>query len=310
MKKSLFMVPAVIGTLSSTFWLSEPTGKAGFQVMRRPAIVTEFHTHQLSQQQLDDIAQNHCAKGIPALTPHPTYGPTRIRGYKGYAVELSLQDKIPLWVCEQVTVDDIEGDAKREGDFDQDKILPAHLQGTHDDYTNSGYARGHLAAAANRNSDQELKSETFLTTNIVPQNSSMNSGRWKSLETRIRTKWLDSERPVFIISGPIFHDPQEGSPETADGFVEYFSIGQGGVSVPTHMYKIVLQRQPQDQTQWRAIGFVMPNLRPEPGTPLELYITPISDIEDQTNINFFPDMDADTAWQEMESLEPEMWNQN
>ena len=308
MKDTVFLVPAAIGILSGTVWLSEPTGKAGFQVMRRPAIVTAFHEHQLSQDQVDAIVEDHCAGGIPEVTPHPSFGPLRIRDYQGYAVQLSLQDKIPLWVCEKVTADDIEGDAEREGDFDQDELLPAHLQGTHKDYTNSGYARGHLAAAANRASNQELMSETFLTTNIVPQNSSMNSGRWKSLETRIRNHWVDEERPVYIISGPIFHDPQESSPDTADGFVEYFSIGRGGISVPTHLYKIVLQRQPQDQTKWRAIGFVMPNKRPKPGTPLENYIEPIDDIEAQTNIDFFPALEGEVDWASMEESKPDMWN--
>ena len=113
---------------------------------------------------------------------------------------------------------------------------------------------------------------------------------------------------MFIISGPIFHDPQETSPDTADGFVEFFSIGRGGISVPTHLYKIVLQRHPQDQTQWRAIGFVMPNTRPVPGTPLENYIEPIDDIESQTSINFFPDLDGDSDWALTESSKPDMWN--
>lgn len=305
---TLFVVPAILGVAGALLLLDEPDGKAGFQRQRRPAIATVHVPHRLSDEQLAALKDDHCPKGFPVLTPHPTYGPTRIRDYQGYAVELSLQDKIPLWVCEKVTVDDLTGTAKRKGSFSQDELIPEHLQGHHDDYTHSGYARGHMSAAANRDADQVLMTETFLTTNIVPQNSSMNSGRWKVLEDLIRDDWLDAERPVFITSGPIFHDPREGSIDTADGFVEFFTIGRGGVSVPTHLYKIVLQRQPHDQNKWRAIGFVMPNLRPEPGTPLAHYITPIREIEEQTSLNFFPDFDGDAAWQTMEEGTPALWN--
>jgi len=307
MRQSLFLVPAAIGVLSGAALLQEPTGKGGFQVHRRPAIVTEYVPHRFSDEKLAEIRKDHCPHGLPVVTPHPTYGPTRILDYKGYVVELSMQDKIPLWVCEQVTSEDIEGEARRMSSFKQDRILSTHLQGTHKDYTNSGYARGHLSAAANRDSSQALKTETFLTTNIVPQNSPMNSGRWKVLEDIIRKEWVDSERPVFITCGPIFYDPQEGSTSTADGFVEYFTIGKGGVSVPTHMYKIVLQREPNLQSRWRAIAFVMRNERPEPGTGLETYITSIREIEQQTNINFFPELDGDSDWQEMEQALPEIW---
>ena len=49
------------------------------------------------------------------------------------------------------------------------------------DYTRTGYDRGHMAASSD-SSEQSTVSESFLMTNIVPQNHSMNIGKWKSLE--------------------------------------------------------------------------------------------------------------------------------
>lgn len=305
MKQLIFVVPAALGVFSSAVLLKEPSGKAAFQNHRRPAIVTKYVPHRFSEEKVAEIKKDHCPLGMPALTPHPAYGPTRILDYKGYVVELSMRDKIPIWVCEQVSSEDLVGDAKRAHSFKQDKAFKKSLQGTHKDYTNSGYARGHLAAAANRNSNQELKTETFLTNNIVPQHSPMNSGRWRSLETKSRD-WVDRERPVFITTGPLFFDEAENDEKTADGFIEHRTIGQGGVSVPSILYKVILQRRPDDQTKWRAIGFAMPNMKPD-RPDLESYIVSIRWIEQQLSVNFFPEHDDDAEWQKMEEEEQEMW---
>ena len=46
------------------------------------------------------------------------------------------------------------------------------------DYEKSGYDRGHMAPAADFNFDQEALKETYLFTNIAPQEPTMNRGEW------------------------------------------------------------------------------------------------------------------------------------
>ena len=54
------------------------------------------------------------------------------------------------------------------------------------DYQNSGYVRGHLCSAADRDSRKDLLKETYLTSNLVPMTMVCNSGRFKQMEDSCR----------------------------------------------------------------------------------------------------------------------------
>ena len=49
-------------------------------------------------------------------------------------------------------------------------------QASDDDYKGSGFDRGHMAAAANHERNQQEMDETFYYSNIAPQNGSNNRG--------------------------------------------------------------------------------------------------------------------------------------
>ena len=59
-------------------------------------------------------------------------------------------------------------------------------------FTNSGFDRGHLASAA----DLPNSTDTFLTSNAVPQNPKLNRGEWRRLENQIRKL-----RATHVITG-------------------------------------------------------------------------------------------------------------
>lgn len=54
------------------------------------------------------------------------------------------------------------------------------------DYQNSGYVRGHLCSAADRDSRKDLLKQTYLTSNLVPMTMICNSGRFKQMEDSCR----------------------------------------------------------------------------------------------------------------------------
>jgi endonuclease G len=88
-----------------------------------------------------------------------------------------------------------------------------------EDYTNSGYDRGHMVPAANADDPVEM-SDTFLMTNMTPQLPSVNRIAWKNLEERVRSvpfKW--------VVTGA--HYPP--NPKT---------IGKAKVPVPDFLYKV------------------------------------------------------------------------
>jgi len=64
-------------------------------------------------------------------------------------------------------------------------------------FTNSGFDRGHLTAAA----DRPDSDDTFLTSNAVAQDPKLNRGEWRKLENQIR-----KQHAVRVVTGAIYHD--------------------------------------------------------------------------------------------------------
>lgn len=106
----------------------------------------------------------------------------------------------------------------RTDDFRADKRIKDSP--TPADYTNTGYDRGHMAAAANADDPIEM-SETFLMTNMTPQLPNINRIVWKNIEERTRTLPF-----TYIITGATY----SATPKV---------IGKNNVPVPYALYKIV-----------------------------------------------------------------------
>jgi endonuclease G len=93
-------------------------------------------------------------------------------------------------------------------------------------YKNSGYDRGHLCPAGDRKFSYDAYHETFLTSNISPQNHDFNAGIWNSLEQKVRF-WAEKYDGVYVITGGVLKNGLQ-------------VIGEEEVSVPQEFYKIVL----------------------------------------------------------------------
>lgn len=90
-----------------------------------------------------------------------------------------------------------------------------------EDYTNSGYDRGHLTPAADASTPEQM-SDTFLMTNMTPQEPTVNRTPWRLLEVRVR-----EGRPFkWVVSGAVYSYPAK-------------TIGKNAVSVPVSYYKLV-----------------------------------------------------------------------
>jgi len=105
----------------------------------------------------------------------------------------------------------------RKNDFRADKRIPNGP--SPEDYTNTGYDRGHMTPAADSNSDKQM-SETFLMTNMTPQLPSVNRVAWRLLEDKVRSAPF-----TYVITGAVYHWPSK-------------VIGKNQVPVPVALYKI------------------------------------------------------------------------
>ncbi|MCW5518708.1 DNA/RNA non-specific endonuclease [Aureitalea sp. L0-47] len=139
-------------------------------------------------------------------------------------------------------------------------------------YKNSGYDRGHLCPAGDRRFDFEAYHETFLTSNISPQNHEFNAGIWNRLEQKVRY-WAGRREALFVITGGVLENGLE-------------AIGDEDVSVPKEFYKIIVDR---NGDELKAIAFLIPN----EGTSDSFYdyVVSIDEIERKTRIDFLRGLD-------------------
>ena len=272
------------------------------QLHTRPAIVT---THLAREAGLTDAQKQQvaslCFMGMPNKRDN-TLGPSEFIFRDGYVLEHSSLDKIPFWVCEHVKKAHLGSDAERSDRFKADPDLHGP-KSTPADYEHSGYDKGHQQPAADQGQNQVLQDQTFYMSNMAPQLPNFNRNAWKSLETLTRT-WVTQFSEAWVFTGPVFYDPKEDNPATADGTISILIIGPDGVAVPTHFYKIIIVK---DHGDWKSISFVMPNVKTYKSPyHLEQYIQSVDWIEQHTGLTFMPDLTAAQRIQLKHSKSP-MW---
>ncbi|UYV66437.1 hypothetical protein LAZ67_4001663 [Cordylochernes scorpioides] len=96
-----------------------------------------------------------------------------LRVLQGYIVAYDQRTRIPSWVFEHLTPESLrhggEGIDRSKSEFHEDSHIHQFFRAVNADYKGSGYDRGHMAAAGNHRSSQQKLDETFLLTNMAPQ---------------------------------------------------------------------------------------------------------------------------------------------
>ncbi len=166
-------------------------------------------------------------KGQPPELLHPPSGLFALC-FDAFAVLYSGDTKTPVYVVERLNRAAL-GAAKaiaRTDRFYAEARLPGSARVQLDDYRGSGYARGHMAPAADMPSDEAM-AQSFSLANMVPQDPSHNSGPWNRIEQDTRQYVMRARGDVYVFTGPAFRD---GRPPR---------IGDSGVAVPSHLFKLV-----------------------------------------------------------------------
>ncbi|MDR2408343.1 MAG: DNA/RNA non-specific endonuclease [Bacteroidales bacterium] len=193
----------------------------------------------------------------------------QIINHLGYTVSYNPGWKIPNWVAYELTEEELTGNAKRKDNFMPDPAVIYEMSATTSDYYKTGWHRGHMVPAADMQWSEQAMAESFYFSNICPQNGSLNTGIWKTLENRVRDLALEKGN-IYIVCGPIVSK----EPKT---------IGGNKVVVPDAFFKVLLQNE---NGNWFAIGFIFANQKGH-GT-LSTYAKSVKEIQTVTNIDFFP----------------------
>ncbi len=210
--------------------------------------------------------------GFPNQEGFKLIGRTKELHNRGYVVGYSDSMKNPLWVSYRLFDVPKLKSGKRPSGFKVDARTRAEVH--HNDYTNSGYDRGHMApnyGIATRYGPDAQK-ETFLMTNVIPQTPEVNRGLWKDLEMLIAKKYGRYFSEVWIITGPVFQDPVQKL--------------DSGVKVPSYYYKILVDEQGDEL---RVLAFLIEADCP-PYVRIRKRLVSIDEIETLTGLDFFPDL--------------------
>lgn len=126
-------------------------------------------------------------------------------------------------------------------------------------YSNLGYDKDHLCPAGDRKFSKKAHDETFLTSNVSPQEHKFNAGIWNRLEQKTRY-WGTKHDQLYIVTGGIL------TPNLK-------TIGSEQVAVPYYFYKIILDYK---EPETKAIAFLIPHEASEKG--LYQFVTSIDEI--------------------------------
>ena len=161
--------------------------------------------------------------------------------HKSYEVYYDVVNHSPAVVVYYLELSDFAGTCKLSGQhFKQDTKLP-RPRVKDDDFKGSGYVRGHLCPAGDRDSNKSLMKDTYYCSNIVPMSMVTNSGNWKKTEDYARAlatngcKIVAAAVPLFMNCDTVF-------------------IGHTKVRVPGTIIKAVLCRDHPDECKLFFVG--------------------------------------------------------
>ncbi len=202
-----------------------------------------------------------------------------------YSLAYNRSRAIPNWVAWRLDSSWI-GTAPRQDTYRPDPALPAGwYQVQANDYSGSGYDRGHMCPSGDRTRSVPDNDATFLMTNFIPQLPANNQGPWENFESYCRTI-AGQGNEIYIFSG---------------GHGTAGTIASGQVTVPLVTWKVVLilpngsndlQRVNKGT---RTIAIVVPNQAPvSQSAPWRDFRTTVKAVEALTGYNFFSNVPKNT----------------
>ena len=233
------------------------------------------------------------ASGFPpqAEIPHLLVKRTeQVIRHEGYTVSYNSDYRIANWVAYELTGKEAKSKKnERSNKFVPDPMVKGASAGN-EDYTRTGYDRGHLAPAGDMKWSAKAMRESFYLSNICPQKPGLNRGIWKELEEQSRL-WAMDNGALLIVTGPVMTSDMK-------------RLGKNRVGVPKTFYKVICMRV---GNEYKAIGFLLDN-KDYGKTSLQSLGIPVDSVEKVTGIDFFPFL-PDAVEKKMEaSVDRSAWS--
>lgn len=206
--------------------------------------------------------------------------------HNSYSLSYSSAYVIPWWVSYKITNSDADNSSQIKGKYIEDPAITSR-SASKKDYKDSGYLMAQLANYIDLAGIAGAKEESFYMSNIVPMKLAFHKHMWLKSEELARL-WLKETDGLYIICGPVNKD------------APFTTFGKGKVSVPKRYYKVIF-----DAKNNMAIGFLFKN--GISSGSLKSYSHPVEKIEEETGINFFPDMKEEKAKTLKSEVDYDFW---
>ncbi len=210
----------------------------------------------------------YAGESIPQGYPHTL---TKLVN-QGYLLAYDEVRKNPAWAAYFIPAERKFGPLPRPTRFITDMRTTARV--THDDYTRSGFDRGHMApnqAIASRFGEAAQR-ETFLMSNIVPQSPDLNQGPWRLLEDVLADTTSQIGSGVWVVVGPLYQEPVRRLPS--------------GPAIPAGFFMVVAVETTQGP---KLQAFVM-NQSTARGDNFRTYVTTVDRVEELAQFDFFAEL--------------------
>lgn len=208
--------------------------------------------------------RNHRESGEPCKTD-------RVLDRIGYSLGYDYKRKSALWAAYIISKHSVGINYPRSTSFYADTEIPFKHRVLPEEYEGSGYDKGHLVPSASVDFSRKSNKETFVMSNIVLQDPTLNRQAWGHLEAKER-KWTETKGKLLVIAGPVYGKRNKRI---------------GNLSVPRMMYKVIYSYEDE-----RCIGFLFPN-KAVTNAQLWKYAVPVRHIEEETGYIFFTEFDND-----------------
>ena len=202
------------------------------------------------------------------------------KDYPTYSLEYSYKYKHSYWIAYRFD-NTTGGNVGRNEAYKPDPELPSQYAAKHNDYTNSGYTRGHLCSSSDRQYSKEANQQTFYMSNISPQSGNgfnQSGSAWNTGEDKVQAWGYNISRStdtLYVVKGGTI----------GEGMIKGYIKNE--IAIPKYFFMAVLFRSGDN---YKAIGFYMPheNLKDDPDKKdPKKYLMSIDALEQETGIDFF-----------------------
>jgi len=235
----------------------------------------------------------------------PDAGPNERRLVQpDYVIDYDVALKVPMWTSEQVVASKFNEGVGRKDCFRKDPRLQGDASSLPSDYSEPVYDQGHMTPFADQRYSPIAGFNSFVMTNMAPQNCQLNRGIWQILE-QISRRWAAAHEPLYIFNGSVFDRDGDGTRDPDAAAMRMQSNNhKARVAVPSAFYKIAAYVRPDGGVE--TVTVLLPHDTSNPNGPaavdyLNAHVSDLGTIRKLTGLRIFP---AATNLHESKTLWP------